>query len=429
MLRHTFALTILSVLILAGSAAAQRSAASRPGAKDAAALIKKVRQDEAWLSQAETLSLKVTSTFERTRQQVAQRTADIGGMERMSAITMNSIIPAGTLSSTFVMDKKRSLYVREEKDEPIPGIESPLQKSLFFRWDGEFSFLKEVGAGERSYRRGKQRPSRNDARMGLFWPLLSDTARMMASGGQEEYQEAASLGFYVAEHLDLVPAEDFTLGGTQVVNGVNCQVVQSPLLSQKLYISLDDQRLMGASFRALTPNGRGTEQSLRQLTAPTVGLPLQTSQELLKWYSAQPVEQRKKFVADYRKRLFIMSRPCAELTFSDFREAAPGCWIPGKVRLQSLALNKAYEPYLYTRWEANLEDAKVNQPLFDAAFEPPVAEGTTIIDSRFGTPVSYRYRKGMSDQEAMQMPAATAPRDGGGARSSQQPGARRSGTR
>ncbi len=83
----------------------------------------------------------------------------------------------------------------------------------------------------------------------------------------------------------------------------------------------------------------------------------------------------------------------------DYREVAPGCWLPMMQGYELYDQDRRGESYLQVRHDVNVLEARINEKLPDELFQMEFKEGVKVVDARFGGVVTYPYKANRTDEE------------------------------
>jgi peroxiredoxin len=143
---------------------------------------------------------------------------------------------------------------------------------------------------------------------------------------------------------------DYVLVGQEEFHGEPCYRIDEAAENRRLYIGLKDKRLVG----------------IVTLFAPAAG--------------EQAAERSN------------------EAYFRDYREAAPGFWVPGKMEADRFRRSKD-ETFLAIHGETTLVELDVNPTLSDDLFDIDIPTGAAVVDSRLGPGLEYKSQPEFSDAE------------------------------
>ena len=129
---------------------------------------------------------------------------------------------------------------------------------------------------------------------------------------------------------------------------------------------------------------------------------VRTSRRPIPWHpwleSLEPAERRR---AERELKLaqFDFARPVFHQTFDDYRQVAPGCWLPFHESIDNFNL-EAPKPFLASRSEQTVSDVAVNEPLAEELFHIELTDGANVAtDWRYDPPIRYKYRKDQTEAD------------------------------
>lgn len=328
-----------------------------------------------------------------TRPEAANPQAASPGDEAVAAIALMK----GVYDSFAWVDKVRSFHIRTEyKTRPtaeairwdkehrrpifggVPHLnprtfcvdfewawdESHIRYSYQNHYDGESTYGRQtriwdgslaVQFGERSDH--TQKSYVLDNKFSLFFNDQQVTLQLMlpwGPGGPHHFWWLPTDVAKYREGMGVAP-KDFVLAGEEPVNGKRCRVLESRIGGYRMHVGVADGRLYRRTW--LLPVG----------TAPA-GLP-------------------------------SPKRPKFHETFDDYREVAPGCWIPFRQWVDQFALESP-EPFLLSHTEQKVTEVVVDQPLPKDLFHIRLAEGVPVTtDWRYEPPIRYTYHKDQTEAE------------------------------
>ena len=166
--------------------------------------------------------------------------------------------------------------------------------------------------------------------------------------------------------------EDFVYEGTALFHGTRCHVVSRWESWKTLYIAVDDGRLRGI---------RSGAQSTRKLTRSYIDLlrrkghQVEDENELGRVLGSI---SKAELAAIQRSGASEMTRlidPCTVFWLSDYKEVAPGCWLPMTQGVSFISVDDKGDAFESARNELEILDAKVNEPLPATLFAVEFKEG------------------------------------------------------
>ena len=192
--------------------------------------------------------------------------------------------------------------------------------------------------------------------------------------------------------------EDFKSVGREVFAGTECLVVESKAGFTRLYIGAADRRLRGKTYY-VTRDGVDHMKLIRAIA----GEKIESIPQWKSWLKTlDPMERRraeKRLVESYpdadRRKYF-------EYTFDDYRQLAPGRWVPWKVREDIYDVHSKRSRVSSIVKSAILE-LKVDRPLPDDLFKLDQKPGVNVADFRFdlpeAQPLRYTFEPGRTEAD------------------------------
>ena len=372
----------------AQAASATAGPATAPAAVDAAKLVEEVRQSEQWVHEVKSLYFRMKSTWINSPQEIASRTAEL----------------------------KKDWPDDEVDANRFPELRPRTEEVVEIAFDQTRVAQRVTGPREISF-------SRLDGKEGLFlWQKLPNgRVRLELStfaGDSDELSALSRTGWLRAgphpwrwnsderkqqlAQLSPRPAE-FVLGGTKQFRGVNCHVLENRRSPVVWYVGVDDHRLRAIQgfFR---PFGMSPQERTKAIedVARRVGGDFKTDEEMDKWRSSAPPDKQELLDRAREDCFWPYHVPGVEFWLTEYRQAAPGCWVPMKQAyawLKHLARDKAVEE---DRIENEVVEVRVNEPLADSVFHIDIPEGATVLDGREKPQIFYKYKKNRTADEWLQ---------------------------
>lgn len=208
-----------------------------------------------------------------------------------------------------------------------------------------------------------------------------------------EFRESRGM---VPELFELVARED--------VDGQDCYVVESKVSHYRMHLGAEDGRLYQREWLLPSPKQRpfNALDIYRQVCGPEI----KSEQHLYSvWLPKQSKEERIRIYREIEKAKHEFSVPLRRHKLGDYREVAPGCWLPFHQISESFNLESP-QSFLERTHEYVVQEAAVNQPLDEALFQYELYDGMQVsTDWRFDPPISYKYRSDMPREELLALAA------------------------
>jgi beta-lactamase regulating signal transducer with metallopeptidase domain len=194
--------------------------------------------------------------------------------------------------------------------------------------------------------------------------------------------------------------EDFTLGGEESVDGRPCRVIETSIGGYRLHVGIADGRLYRRTW--LLAVGGNTPRdyalALEKVGGPTV----KTFAQYGTWIkSLSPAEQAH---ASHHLLTALAEhsppkRAKFQQTFADYREVAPGRWLPFRQSVDQFDLQDP-KPSLESHIEQQITEIHTDLPLSKDLFHVELKDGVRVsTDWRYDPPVRYTYRKEQTEAE------------------------------
>ena len=192
--------------------------------------------------------------------------------------------------------------------------------------------------------------------------------------------------------------------GVEPFGGESCDVVESALMAQRLWIGQSSGRVRGVlSYRPGSPDGKPfyKAEAVRQIA----GRDFVSQQEYLQWLRAGATgEQCRRLAAagnEFHSPHFPAHAQVNELVrFDDYREIAPAVWLPFReVRTFPHGSETVRGKSKVIRSELCVEEARTDRDLSDEFARLLPKDGDRVHDLRFDVPVNFAYRASRTDEE------------------------------
>jgi RNA polymerase sigma factor (sigma-70 family) len=305
--------------------------------------------------------------------------------------------------------------LRKASTAPVPGTEGQAYR-IGFSWDETRVLLESTFGESRAY--SIQRFwTRADARTryaannksSVDFTRESGPAKLWKSLVMFEYSflRVAPHRFWWGrsmEHnqaMSLVPPEDvsWTSLGTETVGGEVCDVLDSPLRSQRLWVGRESGRLRAVlgyerDFDIEKLRNFHRSDALRRIAGKDFAM----YREYAEWARSEASEGQ--LIELERAWREGPVKPSGKLdvreyvAFDDYREIAPGVWLPFReTRAFPHAENKIF------RSELRVEEVRIDRDLAGRFAELDPKEGDSVEDQRFAVPIKYTYGPKFGDEE------------------------------
>ena len=187
--------------------------------------------------------------------------------------------------------------------------------------------------------------------------------------------------------------QDYTFLDQADYRGRRCYVLENRLARRQIHVGVDDRRLHGITHFVLP-------RSVDRLPAMRLaaGRQFASEAEVGPWTQELTEDEREQFQKRLKVEMFAFMRPWYEHFLDDYREVAPGFWIPAAQGYE-LRDAEAQNPQLEVRREMHLVDAKVNVPLADSLFTIKMADGVEVHDFDYNPHLVYQQKADRTPEE------------------------------
>jgi thiol-disulfide isomerase/thioredoxin len=341
-------------------------AAAPPAPKPAAAdLVRKLREDQAWLTRAKRFEARLEGTRTTYDGKVLPETYEIA-------------FDARRLRHVWAM---KGLHEHERV------------------WDGKRATTRYRDAGGEIFSfSAKMEDVGGEMLGGLHWLWMQPHTFWWTTTKSRKQQEI--------DRSLLGEPGDFVVSGRQVYRGVPCLMLHKKgweLL--RYYVGEKTGLLHGLLSGALFGNPEANR--LAGEFGAKHGKQLRTFEEFMKWVDDLEPEKGAAIAHGFMARCHPTDKPKHEAWMLDYKEVKPGCWFP---MTQGFATYKG--PFARPSAESGelrVASVRVDGALAEAMFTAPaLREGATVYDNTGDAPFSYKYRKadGPKAREAARAEAA-----------------------
>ncbi len=351
---------------------------------DAAALVRQVREQEAWIERVESIRIQAVENWERTPkglEQLRRRLAPQLTQEQLER--HHDLRHHCKWIIELAYDRKRFRF--QDQDE---GYSDDLQvyDGRRFFWQNRYNYAD--------------------------WPdLATDQDRTMIGSDPEKWHGWSYFpSFRAGPHVfwwnspqqrtdieRMAPRPgDFAYEGRADFHGFPCHVVSHWDSWTSLFIGVHDGRLHGMRSGALTSRKR--KRALAEVLREAGHQVADEQDPERQWTSIAASEQ-----ARMRRlgaaRLTQLIDPFIEHRLALHKEVAPGCRMPMVQSVHFFSEQQNGDAFETESGEMRILKVKVNEPLPDALFTVTFKEGERIIDQTTEPPLSYRYKPKMTADE------------------------------
>lgn len=373
------------------SAAAQPEEKGCEGAKtvmDAAALVRQVRQSEQWIHNVKSFYVRLEGQWTITPESIARQLAELKKQfpdAKFDPKQIGGLSPRTTDETELAFDANRVAYSRISYE----------REHLRQFWDGSSYMIH-------------RKSLINDQESCLFdKSLFSDSGfghidimaniSWLRSGRHRFWWNTPVEGEHRASYGR---PEDFVLIGQEKFRGIDCYVLAMTRRIQKImFVGVNDHLLHGLQRFTSPPSwDKVMAPSLLQL-ARDFGGKLDNANQWRKWLDSLPPDKQIQVQKEFWRRLRPLFYPSTEYWLLDYREVAPGCWFPMKQGKFLYSRLESGKMDLDSRRDLRAVEVRVDKPLKDEFFRLEISDGALILDLRQDAPISYKYKKDMSEKE------------------------------
>jgi thiol-disulfide isomerase/thioredoxin len=192
--------------------------------------------------------------------------------------------------------------------------------------------------------------------------------------------------------------EEFVVTGKAVYRGIPCHVLhRKGWLFDRWYVGAKTGLLHGRMHQTLPGNPEADR--IAKKVAAAHGKALTTAKEFFTWYDTLERDKGNRIAEEYFAQVHPTDRPLNELWLLDYKEVQPGRWFPLTQGWASYEGTHA-APILSGAIELKAVEVKIDQPLADAAFKAPVpADGANVYDRTTDPPLFYKQKKDRTPAE------------------------------
>lgn len=209
------------------------------------------------------------------------------------------------------------------------------------------------------------------------------------------------------DNLSLVPPEeaDYRYVRTELFDDVLCDVIESFDRAERLWIRRITGRLHGVL--AFRPRGGAQDPFFdNERVRKIAGRSFATLLEYSNWYSGDSItpEQKTEIAQILYELQFDSLRPNELIRFRDYRQVAPGVWIPFREdRAFTHSADGDPKRYKYIRLWVAVQEVKTDIDLSDTVESLLPKEGEAIQDQRFGVVVNYNFQRDRTQGQFLEL--------------------------
>jgi thiol-disulfide isomerase/thioredoxin len=183
-----------------------------------------------------------------------------------------------------------------------------------------------------------------------------------------------------------------------------CDVIESAERAERLWIGHASGRLRGVLtcfYRGTTPiEPFYTTEQARKIS----GRSFSSQQEFQEWSAGISAQQSIELTRALNEAHFASYKPNELIRFRDYREVAPGVWIPFREdRAFTHSAGESRNRFKYIRLWVAVQDARTDVDLTDTIEKLQPEDGEQIQDQRFGVVVSYKFLRDRTQGELLEL--------------------------
>ncbi len=187
--------------------------------------------------------------------------------------------------------------------------------------------------------------------------------------------------------------EDFEMAGQESFNGRPCYVIQTRPGHYRLDVGVADGQLYRLTEMMIEPTdpAYNLQAIYKKIGHPEFKMQI----DWQKWYDKLSPDKQSLAWREFYIAEFDFERPTEEVCFDDYREVAPGCWMPFR---QSVNKDTQF----------TVTEASVDKPVNDELFHIELHDGVNVAsDSRYDPIIHYKYSKDQTEEERLALCEAT----------------------
>lgn len=342
--------------------------ALKPG-DDASALVRSIREQEAWIDRVESLWLKAEVRYETTPAGIAKRRREL-----------RKEFPDGR-------DIESNRGLRPVAFETVELAFDRERVRCWDRWDADWFDLR-VWDGRRliTYASYGVPPDLRE------YQILAEPGTLLSGflvhfdsfrAGPRRLWWVDTPGDREIVARLMGRPEDFVYGGREVFHGTECHLASCWANWTTFYIAVEDGRLRGARHGAL----KFPEKRLLHLLNRN-GHAFRDVEELRAWIESRTPEQARALARDESANLHRLVDPVFDYWLSDDREIAPGCRLPMTQESNLYFLDEGDRLAIEQTHRLTIAEARVNIPLPAELFRVEIPTGAKVVDRTKDSPAA-----------------------------------------
>jgi hypothetical protein len=228
----------------------------------------------------------------------------------------------------------------------------------------------------------------------LGWFRVTPHQFWWAKGSSHDYQDTVSVISPELAAYQFVDSERF--------DGELCDVVESPTRAERLWIGRESQRLRGVlvfMFRGAMP---AEPFYATEVVEKMAGRPIASQQEYQEWVEKLTGRQKIELSIAWNEMYFEQFGPNELMRFRDYREVAPGVWVPFREdRVFTHPAGNGQKRRKYIHLWAAVQEVRTDVDLTDSVEKLRPSDGDPVQDQRFGAVINYPFRRERTEHELL----------------------------
>lgn len=382
--RPLVCMTVLGCVLAATAARGDEPPPDSPK-PSAAELIAKIIKDENKVHELRSLYLRFEDKTTISPERIARNLAELKKRRAGAKIDPKretSLWGELTSEIELAFDEKRVRHVHH-----LHGANRTLTT-----WDGRVAVLHQ----EFFLAPGAERYTLDRSPTNLFSDLFGFLSWPRVAAHKFWYTSDASIAPQHAKAYEL-PA-NYTAAGETDFRGHQCYVLENREVGRRLFVGVEDRRLHGMRNLRVFPAG------ILELASRTAGRQFKDLAEVDRWFKDMADEDKQRYAKSWEAEKFSIMRPWYEYVLDDYRELAPGFWVPATQETAELEPDGEASRDL-SRSKLRLVESKVNEPLADELFTVELTDGAEVFDRAYDPPLYYTQKADRTPKEWQQVMA------------------------
>lgn len=358
------------VLLLAARAGAD--------APDAAALVRSVRAQEAWIDRVESFRLKAEVAWKRSPKGMAMKRKELQAQFPGASIDAMLKLEFKDVQITQLAFDRQRILSRNLWPWGVDDLRV---------WDGKryIGYALQKGAPEHdSYLIARDVEHRLDTALSNLCSFRTAPHPFWWLQDRKELAEAVT------------KPEEFAYAGRDHFEKTECDVVCRWGSWDRYYIDRADGRLRGLKVGAQTRPDT-VARILDHLRRG--GHDFRDEKEYAQWYRSRSPEEVRALDLEFSAAMLKLTDPIFEFGLADYKELRPGCWFPMTQTYTSLFLDDDGQNAVEMTQTLKVTEIDINEPLPDSLFEVKFKAGAQVVDLTSNPPLIYRHKEKFTPEE------------------------------